>query len=179
MLIVPSLILHPFSLFASSNHGRPCLFLVPSLSTFFSLSLFFSFSPAILAYPSLIFHRLSCEFGILFFYLLSPRPSSILSSAALPFPASGEGIYMSTLLGLITGFLFPLLPFSLFREPPSPDFFHPLVEEPVAGGVAEGPFRLRGRQSGDWVVGVAFGPRMQVRVMSKKTSWSLRCGRTS
>jgi hypothetical protein len=80
--------------------------------------------------------------------------------------ASGEGLYIATLQGLITGFLFPLLPWTFFREVPAPDFFHPLEPEAerVDAAGSRVAFTVRGGQAGEWIAGVAFGPRMQVGV---------------
>lgn len=81
-----------------------------------------------------------------------------------------SGEFQSTLRGLLVGFLFPIWPFFLYRELPHPTWFEPLESETRSqltvgdsGEDREGLFQLRGRAGGDFVTGVSFGPRMQVR----------------
>lgn len=65
--------------------------------------------------------------------------------------ATSEGMFMAILHGLLTGFLFPILPFFFFREMPLPNFFDAEAEAirqatpPDATGASSGG--RRGRQA--------------------------------
>ena len=73
-------------------------------------------------------------------------------------------MYSSILYGLLTGFLFPLLPWFFFRELPLPNFFDADAEAtlsddtPVSERVASSP-----NIGAEIIPGVVFGKRMQVR----------------
>ena len=71
-------------------------------------------------------------------------------------------MFTSILHGLLTGFLFPIIPWFFFREPPLPNFFDADAEAlrtdegGVSGQVAESGV------GGDAFPSVVFGKRMQV-----------------
>ncbi|EJU06064.1 hypothetical protein DACRYDRAFT_73335 [Dacryopinax primogenitus] len=75
-------------------------------------------------------------------------------AAADPFSdgAEGEGVYMTTLQGLLTGFFFPLMPFYFMRQPPPPTMFTERELNP------DTPFP-------DLVPTVIFSRRMQVAII--------------
>ena len=72
-------------------------------------------------------------------------------------------MYTSTLHGLLTGFLCPLIPWFFFRELPLPNFFDADAEAaqsdqtPVSERVASSP-----GVGGEMLPGVVFGKRLQV-----------------
>ena len=76
--------------------------------------------------------------------------------------ASTEGMFTSTLHGLLTGFLFPIIPWHFFREMPLPNFFDADAD---ANGV-EDPGRVSERVAenvgGEILPSVVFTKRMQV-----------------
>lgn len=85
-------------------------------------------------------------------YSLLPPISNPLTSDLLCNSATSEGIYTSTLQGLLIGFLFPLMAFSFFKEVPAPNFFDPFeIEEGRrgAGGMRNG----RRLGAGSWSSG--------------------------
>ena len=77
--------------------------------------------------------------------------------------ATNEGTYTSILNGLLTGFLYPLLPFFFLHEPPLPNFFDADAE---AAGQLEGGSShqlLQQLNAGsEPVSAVVFGKSMQV-----------------
>ncbi|ORY30538.1 hypothetical protein BCR39DRAFT_528610 [Naematelia encephala] len=77
---------------------------------------------------------------------------------------STEGLYTSILHGLLTGFLFPLIPWPFFREPPLPNFFDADAEAAHADIVST---RVAASESvgGEMLPGVVFGKRMQMGIL--------------
>ncbi len=75
--------------------------------------------------------------------------------------ATTEGMFTSTLNGLLAGFLFPIIPWFFFRELPLPNFFdadaEALGDDP--GRVSE---RVAESVGGEILPSVVFGKRMQV-----------------
>lgn len=65
--------------------------------------------------------------------------------------------------GLLTGFLWPVLPILLFRDPPLPNFFDADAEA-SSGGTDELGSRVAGSLGvgGETLPSVVFGQRMQV-----------------
>jgi hypothetical protein len=101
-------------------------------------------------FPTLLFHPL-------------PR----LGVLADP-PATSEGMFSSILHGLLTGFLFPMIPWFFFQDLPLPNFFD--AEEPA--NTADRP-----RSANEHVIeavasqpmpSIVFGKRMQVCRWSTK-----------
>ena len=68
-----------------------------------------------------------------------PRaPFPWINSLQADIPATSEGQYSSILQGLLTGFLYPLLPILFFREMPLPNFFEAEAEANGASDVVGG-----------------------------------------
>jgi hypothetical protein len=63
--------------------------------------------------------------------------------------ASAEGMYTSILHGLLTGFLFPLIPIFWFRELPLPNFFDAEAEAMAAAGRSASRSGTGARAGGD------------------------------
>ena len=101
------------------------------------------------------------------FFLRSPSVFSmdfqLIANSLNRFLASTEGMYTSIFHGLLTGFLFPLMPWFFFRETPLPNFFDADAEAtqtdetPVSERVSSSP-----GVGGEVIPGVVFGKRMQV-----------------
>lgn len=77
--------------------------------------------------------------------------------------ASSDGMYSDIMYGLLTGFLWPILPILLFRDPPLPNFFDADAEAASAGEDQVGS-RVAGSVGvgGETLPSVVFGQRMQV-----------------
>ncbi|ORX37232.1 hypothetical protein BD324DRAFT_650838 [Kockovaella imperatae] len=79
---------------------------------------------------------------------------------------TSEGMYTSILHGLLTGFLFPLIPWFFFRELPLPNFFDADAEArgeddtTVSGRVSNNP-----DIGGEFLPSVVFGKRMQMGIL--------------
>ena len=74
-------------------------------------------------------------------------------------------MYSSILHGLLTGFLFPLVPFFFFRDPPVPNFFDADAEvREVRPALAAVIARVTSSPDvgGESISSVVFGKRMQV-----------------
>lgn len=72
-------------------------------------------------------------------------------------------MYSNIMHGLLTGFLWPVLPILLFRDPPLPNFFDADAEA-SSGGTDELGSRVAGSLGvgGETLPSVVFGQRMQV-----------------
>lgn len=97
-----------------------------------------------------------------------PRaPFPWINSLQADIPATSEGQYSSILQGLLTGFLYPLLPILFFREMPLPNFFEAEAEANGASDVVGGADGV-GRSGGSALVGTevvvssVFNQRVQV-----------------
>lgn len=96
--------------------------------------------------------------------------------------ATTEGMYTSILNGLLTGFLFPILPFFYFRDSPLPNFADADVEANAqeydeeaadrdrAGDEASARVANTHGIGGEMVEAVVFGKRMQVGHQSGEMS---------
>ena len=89
------------------------------------------------------------------------KPLSPLTTIAHTASASTEGMYTSILHGALTGFLYPIMPFFFFREPPLPNFFDADAEAAGEGGVS-GHVASNAAIGGEIVSSVVFGRRVQV-----------------
>ena len=79
--------------------------------------------------------------------------------------ASEEGLYTSTMKGLLAGFLFPMTPMFWFRELPIPNLFDAEYEAIEAERQGRSvPHPENGTEGGEVVSGGVFGTRMQVRL---------------
>jgi hypothetical protein len=93
------------------------------------------------------------------YFILRSRFLVILTS-----PASSDGMYSNIMHGLLTGFLWPVLPIFLFRDLPLPNFFDADAEA-VSGGDDVVGSRVASSVGvgGETLPSVVFGQRMQVR----------------
>lgn len=77
--------------------------------------------------------------------------------------ATTEGMFTSILHGLLTGFLFPIIPWFFFRDMPLPNFFD--ADAAATGQTDEGGVSSQVAESGvggEITSSVVFGKRMQV-----------------